>query len=138
VLSNKEYREKMDPDVLTPLDAGGKMGVVEAMQAEAFRQAFTAKMFGLFEQVDFVATPTCLIEAPKLEDMMNRTEYARQRPLLIRNPEVWNLCGFPALTLPSNRLDGMSLPSGFQLSGKYDNDKAILDAGVSIWKLVHS
>ncbi len=138
VLSNKEYREKIDPDVLTPLDAGAKMGVVEAMQAETFRQTFTARMSGLFEHVDFVATPTCLIEAPKLEDMLNKSEYARQRPLLIRNPEVWNLCGFPALTLPSNRLDGRSLPSGFQLAGKYNNDKAVLDAGVSIWKLIHS
>ena len=85
VLSNKEYREKIDPDVLTPLDAGAKMGVVEAMQAETFRQTFTARMSGLFEHVDFVATPTCLIEAPKLEDMLNKSEYARQRPLLIRN-----------------------------------------------------
>ncbi len=137
VLANEEYRAKMDPDVLTPLDAGGKIGVVEAMQAEAFRQAFTSKMFGIFEEVNFVATPTCLIEAPKLEDMMDRSEYARQRPLLIRNPEVWNLCGFPALTLPSNRPDGVGLPTGFQLAGGYDNDRGVLDAGLAIWNLLH-
>ena len=137
ILSNKEYRAKMDPDVLTPLDAGGKMGAVEAMYAEAFRQEYTSKMFGIFENVDFVATPTCLIEAPKLEDMMDRSEYARQRPFLIRNPEVWNLCGFPALTLPSNKLDERAPPTGFQLAGKYGNDRELLDAGVSVWNLVH-
>ena len=138
VLANPMYREKMDLDVLAPLDAGGKMGIVEGMQAESFRQTFTSKMFGVFQDVDFVATPTCLIEAPKLEDMLNRTEYARQRPLLIRNPEVWNLCRFPALTLPSNRLDGGSLPTGFQLAGKFANDSGLLEAGVSVWNLVHS
>jgi aspartyl-tRNA(Asn)/glutamyl-tRNA(Gln) amidotransferase subunit A len=137
ILSNKEYRAKMDPDVLTPLDAGGKMGVIEAMQAESFRQGYTSKMFGIFEDVDFVATPTCLIEAPKQEDMMDRSEYARKRPLLIRNPEVWNLCGFPALTLPSNRLDGRAPPTGFQMAGKYGSDRELLDAGVSVWNLVH-
>jgi len=138
VLANEKYREKMDPDVLAPLDAGGKMGMAEAMQAESFRQSFTSKMFRLFEDVDYVATPTCLIEAPRLEDMMDRQEYARQRPLLIRNPEVWNLCGFPALTIPSHRLDSHSLPAGFQLAGKFGNDCGLLDAGNRIWDLVHS
>jgi len=138
VLANPEYREKMDPDVLAAFDAGGKMGMIEAMQAESFRLAFTSKMFGVFDEVDFVATPTCLIEAPKVEDMMNREEYARQRPLLIRNPEVWNLCGFPALTLPSHRLGGTSLPMGFQLAARYGNDREVVEAGNRIWQSIHS
>ena len=118
VLGNEGYRKRMDPDVLTPLDAGLKMGMVEAMQAEAFRVAFTSKMFGVFNDVDYVAMPTCLIEPPKLEDMLDRSKYALARPLLIRNPEVWNLCGFPALSLPSNRLDGHCLPTGLQIDWK--------------------
>lgn len=138
VLRNPEYREKMDPDVLAALDAGGKMGMLEAMQAESFRLAFTSKMFGIFESVDFVATPTCLIGAPKLEDMVNRSEYASQRQLLIRNPEVWNLCGFPALTIPSHRLDGHSLPTGFQIAGRYGDDAGVVETGSEIWRLIHS
>jgi aspartyl-tRNA(Asn)/glutamyl-tRNA(Gln) amidotransferase subunit A len=137
VLGNEEYRKRMDADVLTPLDFGLKMGMVEAMQAESFRLAFTSKMFGVFNDVDYVAMPTCLIEPPKLEDMLDRSKYARARPLLIRNPEVWNLCGFPALSLPSNRLDGHTLPTGLQIAGKYGNDVGVLEIGRRIWQLIH-
>ena len=127
----------MDPDVLTPLDAGSKIGMVESMYAEAFRVSFTSKMFAVFNDVDYVATPTCLIEPPRLEDMLDRAKYAETRPLLIRNPEVWNLCGFPALSLPVHRLDGYSLPVGLQIAGKYGNDAGVLEAGREIWQLVH-
>ena len=137
VLKNEEYRKRMDPDVLAPLDAGSKMGMVEMMQSEAFRVSFTSKMFGVFSEVDYVAMPTCLIEPPKLEDMLDRSKYALARPLLIRNPEVWNLCGFPALSIPSHRLDGHSLPTGLQIAGKYGNDIGVLEAGRKIWRLIH-
>jgi aspartyl-tRNA(Asn)/glutamyl-tRNA(Gln) amidotransferase subunit A len=138
VLRNEEYRKRMDPDVLAPLDAGLKMGRMELMGAQGFRLSFTSRMFAVFNDVDYVAMPTCLIEPPKLEDMLDRSKYAHARPLLIRNPEVWNLCGFPALSIPCHRLDGHALPAGLQIAGKYGDDVAVLEAGRQIWRLVHS
>jgi aspartyl-tRNA(Asn)/glutamyl-tRNA(Gln) amidotransferase subunit A len=137
LLGNQEYRKKMDPDVLSPLDAGLKIGMVELMRSEAFRVSFTSKMFGIFNNVDYVAMPTCLIEPPKLEDMLDRSKYARARPLLIRNPEVWNLCGFPALSIPSHQLNGRTLPTGLQIAGKYGKDVEVLEAGRKIWEIIH-
>ena len=137
IIGNEEYRKQMDSSVLAGFDAGARIGTLEGMQSELERMNFTSRMFAVFECVDFVAMPTCHLVAPRLEDMLDKEKYARARSLLIRNPEVWNLCGFPAVSLPSNRLDSDSLPTGIQLAGEFGHDIELLELGKRVWDMIH-
>jgi aspartyl-tRNA(Asn)/glutamyl-tRNA(Gln) amidotransferase subunit A len=138
VIRNPEYRKQMDSSVLAAFDAGAKMGEVERMQSELARVSYVSKMFSLFKAVDFVVMPSVHLVAPKLEDMLDTKKYAVARALLISNPEMWNLCGFPALSLPTHRLDSASLPTGIQIAGEYGNDVEVLETGTRIWDTLHS
>jgi Asp-tRNA(Asn)/Glu-tRNA(Gln) amidotransferase A subunit family amidase len=137
IIRNEDYRRQMDPSVLAGFDAGAKIGELEGMQSNIARMNFSSRMFGVFKEVDYVAMPTCHLVAPKLENMLDKEKYARARSLLIRNPEVWNLCGFPALSLPSNRLGGDSLPTGIQFAAEFGNDFELLDMGRRVWDMIH-
>ena len=103
------------------------MGKVRYFGANLVRLE-SIRVFGrLLKGLDVLATPTTRIAAPRLEDVLGN-EAGSLRRLLLQNLEVFNLCGFPALSVPSN--PGTSeLPTGIQLACRLGEDALALRAG---------
>ena len=86
------------------------------------------RVFGrLLRGQDVLATPTTRITAPKLDDVQGN-EAGNLRRMLLQNTEVFNLCGFPALSIPSNP-GAAGLPTSMQLSSGLGEDAVALRAG---------
>jgi len=71
--------------------------------------------------------PTTRVVAPKLDDVAGK-EAGRLRRLLLENTAVLNLCGFPALSIPSNP-GSAELPTAIQLASGLGEDRLALRAG---------
>ena len=127
LVTAKETAAKMNPDVVTLLRRGMKMGKARYMDAELVRLE-SIRVFGrLLKGLDVLATPTTRVVAPKVEDVLGN-EAGDLRRLLLQNLEVFNLSGFPALSVPSHGR-GDELPTGIQLAGRLGEDGQVLRAG---------
>ncbi len=71
--------------------------------------------------------PTTKVVAPRLDDVLGK-EAGRLRRLLLQNTEVFNLCGFPSLSIPSNP-GSAELPTAMQLASGLGEDELVLRAG---------
>ncbi|MDA4112109.1 MAG: amidase [Thaumarchaeota archaeon] len=136
LVSKPEKRALVRPDVLSFLVAGSKIWMMEYMVSSLERLEFITGMQKVFGRVDFLAMPTCLISAPRLDDVAGK-EAGSIRRQLVRNTEPFNLCGFPSLSIPTNRLGSPSLPTAIQISGMSNNDLELLQAGQKIWDCLH-
>ena len=86
------------------------------------------RVFGrLLKGLDVLAMPTTRVVAPRLDDVLGK-EAGRLRRLLLQNTEVFNLCGFPALSIPSNP-GSAELPTAIQLACGLGEDELALRAG---------
>lgn len=118
---------RMNPDVVTLLRRGMAIGRVRQMGANLVRLESTRVFGGLLKGLDALATPTTRISAPKLNDVLGN-EAGNLRRLLLQNLEVFNLCGFPALSIPSNPR-GDEMPTGIQLACRSGEDVLALRVG---------
>jgi len=134
IVRSENLRQRMHADVLSFLDAGSKIGMLEYMHANRARAELIGEMSAIFEEVDFLLMPTCLTVAPRLEEVQGM-ERGSVRRLLIANTEPFNLCGFPALTVPASRDAG--LPVGLQIVGGYTRDAQVLELGNTAWQALH-
>ncbi len=127
IIRTEKLRRAMHADVLGLLDRGSRIGMAQYMHANLARVEFIGEMNRIFRAVDLIMMPTCLIVAPRLEDVVGK-EAGRIRPLLLKNTEPFNLCGFPALSLPAIK-PGNRLPVGIQLAGRFGEDMEVLRVG---------
>jgi aspartyl-tRNA(Asn)/glutamyl-tRNA(Gln) amidotransferase subunit A len=90
------------------------------VQAKRMVEIYRRAMDAIFEEIDFLVTPTCPIVAPEIdvnggagdddvEDAIGNT--------LARYTTFFNLTGHPAISLPSG-LHNLGLPMGVQLVGR--------------------
>jgi aspartyl-tRNA(Asn)/glutamyl-tRNA(Gln) amidotransferase subunit A len=108
------------------------------MFSQILRLEFALRLAKIFNEIDYLLTPTCPIVAPKLDDILGH-ETGPTRYLLIRNTEPFNLAGFPALSIPappSSSLLRGSLPVGIQIVGNFGEDEGVLRAGLLISKIL--
>jgi len=86
------------------------------------------RVFGrLLKGLDLFAMPTTRVVAPMLSEVLGN-EAGRLRRLLLQNTEVFNLNGFPALSIPSNP-GAAELPTAIQLASGLGEDALVLRAG---------
>jgi aspartyl-tRNA(Asn)/glutamyl-tRNA(Gln) amidotransferase subunit A len=127
LVNSEKVSARMNPDVLTLLGRGMKVGQVRYFGANLVRLE-SIRVFGrLLKGLDVLAMPTTRIAAPKLEEVVGN-EAGRLRRLLLQNTEVFNLCGFPALSVPSNP-GAAELPTAIQLACGLGEDELALRAG---------
>lgn len=127
LMNDGKVAAKMNPDVLTLLRRGAKVGQVGYMAAESLRLE-SIRVFGrMLKEVDLLAMPTTRAVAPKLDDVRGK-EAGRLRRVLLQNTEVFNLCGFPALSVPSNP-GSADLPTAIQLVCGLGEDEKLLRSG---------
>jgi aspartyl-tRNA(Asn)/glutamyl-tRNA(Gln) amidotransferase subunit A len=134
LVDDEETASKMNPDVVTLLRRGQRFGDMRYLRAELGRLE-SIRVFGrMLKEVDLLATPTTRITAPKVKDVLGK-EAGRLRVLLLQNLEIFNLCGFPALSIPSNPGAG-TLPTGIQLVGGLGEDGSLLAASLLAAKAI--
>lgn len=127
LVKTESVAAKMNPDVVTLLRRGMKFGQVRYMGANLVRLE-SVRVFGrLLKGLDLLAMPTTRAVAPRLDDVRGK-EAGRLRKLLLQNTEVFNLCGFPSLSIPSNP-GSAELPTAVQLSSGLGEDSLVLKAG---------
>jgi aspartyl-tRNA(Asn)/glutamyl-tRNA(Gln) amidotransferase subunit A len=127
LVNSQSVAAKMNQDVLTLLRRGMKFGQVGYMGANVVRLE-SIRVFGrLLKGLDVLAMPTTRAVAPRLDDVKGK-EVGRLRKLLLQNTEVFNLCGFPSLSIPSNP-GSAELPTAIQLSSGLGEDSLVIRAG---------
>jgi aspartyl-tRNA(Asn)/glutamyl-tRNA(Gln) amidotransferase subunit A len=136
LVNDPEKRKLVGKDVMTFFDAGSKTSQMQWLQASKERITLISAIASALQKVDYLAIPTCLTTAPKLDDILGK-EAGSIRRQLVRNTEPFNLCGFPSLSIPTHRLDSLELPTALELSGRPFEDAPLLAAGQEIWKTIH-
>jgi len=125
--SSERVSARMNPDVVTLLGRGMRVGHLRYLGANLVRLE-SIRVFGrLLKGLDALATPTTRIVAPRLDDVLGKEAGSLRRQLL-QNTEVFNLCGFPALSIPSNP-GASELPTAIQLACRLGEDGLALRAG---------
>jgi aspartyl-tRNA(Asn)/glutamyl-tRNA(Gln) amidotransferase subunit A len=136
LVRDPEKRKLVGKDVMSFFDSGSKTTNMELLISSQERISLMAALSRALQGVDFLAMPTCLTTAPKLEDILGR-EAGSIRRQLVRNTEPFNLCGLPSLTIPCNDFKSSELPVGIELSGRSFDDQLLLEAGDLVWKQLH-
>ncbi|MDA4116736.1 MAG: amidase [Thaumarchaeota archaeon] len=127
LVESKAEARHMNPDVLTLLKRGLRIGQLRYLGANLVRLE-SIRVFGrLLKGIDALAMPTTMVTAPRLSDVVGN-EVGDLRRHLLQNTEVFNLCGFPALSVPSNP-GATDLPTAIQFSCGLGEDDKVLRVG---------
>lgn len=136
LVNDSEKRKLVGKDVMSFFDQGSKVSEMEHLVCSRERINLMSNISATFQKVDFIAMPTCLATAPKLEDVLGK-EAGSIRRQLVRNTELFNVCGLPSLTMPTNEPGSGELPTAIELSGRAFGDDELIEAGEKIWNLIH-
>jgi aspartyl-tRNA(Asn)/glutamyl-tRNA(Gln) amidotransferase subunit A len=114
------------PIVRSRLEAGRKMLAVDYLHARQRRHRLRQTVDDLLKGVAAIVLPTIPVVAPLVgqDEVELHGQRAPTRPLLLRNTQLFNITGHPAITLPIN--EG-GWPVGFQLVGHINETPALLD-----------
>jgi aspartyl-tRNA(Asn)/glutamyl-tRNA(Gln) amidotransferase subunit A len=123
----KNWRDKMDPDLLKLINAGLSYPGTAITKAMHQRQKYYEKFYTFFKKYDILITPTTAIPAFELGMM-----FPPKINGISVSPTGWqpftfpfNLTGFPAATIPCG-WSRERLPIGMQIIGKRFDDLLVL------------
>lgn len=135
----KDHKDDFPPELLSWLDTGYEMTVLDANKDQAMRSEVFDAIQGVFESHDLLITPTlaCL-------PVDNRDDGNTMGPSEINgeavNPLIgWcmtymiNFTGHPAASIPAGLADG--LPVGMQIIGRRNADSDVLAASAAFERL---
>ena len=127
LIKSEKVAAKMNADVVALLRRGLRFGRLRYFEGNLVRLESVRAFGGLLKGVDTLALPTTRAVAPKL-DVVRGKEAGDLRRVLLQNTEVFNLCGFPALSIPSNP-GARELPTAIQFACGLGEDALTLRVG---------
>lgn len=129
-LERRDRWSECFPDVRRLLEKGLSITATEYISALEARREVYAEFRRVLKGVDYLATPTTSIVAPKIDEVLGR-EDGPVRSVLTHNTVYASYIGVPALSVPALRLDG--LPLGFQLIGDRGSDHELIGLAAELW-----
>ena len=127
LVKTRAISSRMNRDVITLLQRGMRIGAVRYMNANLARLESIRAFGSLLDGLDALAMPTTRTSAPLLSEVTGK-EAGSIRKKLLQNTEAFNLCGFPALSVPSNP-GAQELPTAIQFAGRLGEDDLVLKVG---------
>lgn len=126
----EKYGNRLDSTLIGFIERGSTYTVQDYRSAQLARTGIYRSVQRLFEDVDFLATPTLPTTALAAEDSADSKE-----PALMNNWNAYmypfNHTGHPALSVPSGfGTDG--LPTGLQIVGPWWSDYDVLRIGAAV------
>ncbi len=122
-------REDFGDDVLALLDQGRLLPAVDYVNAQRLRKVFLNHFEGLLQIVDVLLTPATPITAPRI-GQREVEPWGDVRLTTTRLVRGINAIGFPALSMPCGRYNG--LPIGLQLIAGPNRDADLLNAAAAL------
>ena len=111
-------------DVADMIRQGLNIPAVDYINALRQRALIINKVERIFNVVDAIITPTVPVIAPKINDVMGKE--LDFRVVATRYVAMANLLGFPAISIPAGKVEGM--PIGLQIIGKILDDNKMMIA----------
>jgi Asp-tRNA(Asn)/Glu-tRNA(Gln) amidotransferase A subunit family amidase len=100
------------------LRAATELAAVDYVDAQRSRGELARRLLAAFEHHDVLVMPTVPVVAPPVDD------FADYLMLLSRNAIPWSFVGFPAVSVPCGRVDG--LPVGLQIVAPPDREDLLV------------
>jgi Asp-tRNA(Asn)/Glu-tRNA(Gln) amidotransferase A subunit family amidase len=122
--------DRYAPETRAALERGLTYSASDYIRAQRTRQAFTAEMEQVFDEVDALLTPTLAVTAPRVADLDQPITAAGHEVVggLLRLTFPFNISGQPALTVPCGfGQDG--LPIGLQIAARRYDEATVLRLG---------
>jgi aspartyl-tRNA(Asn)/glutamyl-tRNA(Gln) amidotransferase subunit A len=124
----RQFQHMYGDDVREKLELGMKIYAVDYINSQNMRphlrNSFLSEMNGL----DFIVLPTTKTTAPEIgqREVKINGKSIEVYEALTSNTRIFNALGFPAISIPIGRSDG--LPVGAQIVGKPYEDVKVLEA----------
>jgi len=109
--------ELYQPETLRRIRTGEGIGGAEVERRRLEQKKIRDEIDRVFEDVDFLVTPTTPIPAPTIAELKRNPDLLRAREiLLLRNTRPANVWGLPAISVPCG-FTTAGLPIGLQIIG---------------------
>jgi aspartyl-tRNA(Asn)/glutamyl-tRNA(Gln) amidotransferase subunit A len=125
-------RDSYTTPVFEQLDEASHVSAVDYLQAQRARSVIRDRVLAQFGHYDLLAMPTCLVTAPR------RNEVQQYFLVLSQNCILWSFIGVPALSLPCGTT-ATGLPVGMQLvAPPFAEPRLLAMAAAAEYALLHT